>query len=111
MRLRSYRNYTNVLPDEASEYRSEILATARPSSPTPDGHFYAFVRNCRSVRSTIVHFQLRNLLWATSRNDVFLVHENCVGHWSPVTRTVTPVLDVSGGPSARRLPGISPGVQ
>ena len=34
MRLRSFRNYTNVLPDDASEYRAEILASANPSSPT-----------------------------------------------------------------------------
>ncbi|KAG1660732.1 hypothetical protein FOA52_003041 [Chlamydomonas sp. UWO 241] len=144
MRLRSYRNYTNVLPDEASEYRADIVAAGRPANPSHGGRFYDFMRNSRSVQpglparrfyagcgailrghfpgggapgpplsgvlvggtSTIVHFQLRNLVWATSRNDVFLVHENTVDHWSPVTRKVTPVLDVSGGPASRRLGGV-----
>ena len=58
MRLRSYRNYTNVLPEEASEYRDDILAEARPRAPTRGGRFFDFVRNSRSVQSTIVHFQV-----------------------------------------------------
>ena len=34
MRLRSFRNYTNVLPDDASQYRAEIVASAKPASLT-----------------------------------------------------------------------------
>ena len=52
--------------------------------------------------------QLRNLVWATSRNDVFVVHDNCVEHWNPATRRRSPVLDLSGGPNTRRLPGVGP---
>ena len=50
--------------------------------------------------------QLRNLIWATSRADVFVVHENCVNHWNPITRHLSPVLDLSGGRHTRRLPGV-----
>ncbi|GAX76759.1 hypothetical protein CEUSTIGMA_g4206.t1 [Chlamydomonas eustigma] len=106
MRLRSYRNYTNVLPEEASEYRSEIVASANPTNQRSDGRFYDFTRNSRRVQSTIVHFQLRNLVWSTSRNDVYVVDENCVQHWNSATRELHPVLDLSGGHKARRLPGL-----
>ncbi|KAF3601420.1 hypothetical protein F2Q69_00038545 [Brassica cretica] len=34
-----------------------------------EGHFYDFWRNSRSVKSTILHFQLRNLVWATSKRN------------------------------------------
>lgn len=50
--------------------------------------------------------QLRNLVWSVSRNDVFVVHENCVQHWNPATRELVPVLDLNGGQDAARLPGI-----
>ena len=49
--------------------------------------------------------QLRNLVWALSRNDVFTVHENRVQHWNPSLRILTPVLDLSGGAQTRQLPG------
>jgi hypothetical protein len=43
----------------------------------------------------VMIFQLRNLLWATSKHDIYLVHDSSVLHWSPLTRTITEVLDVS----------------
>ena len=58
MRLRSYRNYTNVLPEEAAEYRDEMLSAAFPKLISKHGRFFDFVRNSRSVQSTIVHFQV-----------------------------------------------------
>ncbi|KAG2485962.1 hypothetical protein HYH03_015405 [Edaphochlamys debaryana] len=126
-RLRQYRNYTNVLPDDdGGAYRAELAPLcvaprrygtsgapappypppadgAAPPPPPPAAHssrgppFFSFVRNSRAVQSNIVHFQLRNLVWATSPNDVFVVHDNCVNHWNPTARTVTEVLNLSGG--------------
>lgn len=112
--------------------------------------FYHFRHNTRSVKSTIVHFQvnpsdsifvlmwkmlwhpflrfvsvlevlkcwwdytlkfflfpsgllvvpecsqLRNLVWATSKHDVYLMHSYSVMHWSPLTRKGTEVLNVAG---------------
>ncbi len=72
----------------------------------PGPCFFSFVHNSRCVQSNIVHFQLRNLVWATSRNDVFVVHDNCVNHWSPASRAVTRVLDLSGSAKAGRVPGL-----
>ncbi|KAG2437296.1 hypothetical protein HXX76_005954 [Chlamydomonas incerta] len=127
-RLRQYRNYTNLLPDDDhGAYRAELAplcvaprragtagvpspaaaaaAAARGGSPGAAAPacaargppFFSFVRNSRAVQSNIVHFQLRNLVWASSPNDVFVVHDNCVNHWNPVSRTVTEVLNLNGG--------------
>ncbi|KAG2453208.1 hypothetical protein HYH02_002531 [Chlamydomonas schloesseri] len=127
-RLRQYRNYTNLLPDnDDGAYRAELAplcvaprragtagtpspaaaaaaaarggapGAAAPACAARGAPFFSFVRNSRAVQSNIVHFQLRNLVWASSPNDVFVVHDNCVNHWNPVSRTVTEVLNLNGG--------------
>ena len=40
--------------------------------------------------------QLRNLVWATSKHDVYLMHSYSLMHWSPLTGKGTEVLNVSG---------------
>mmetsp|Transcript_35217 Transcript_35217/g.78380 ORF Transcript_35217/g.78380 Transcript_35217/m.78380 type:complete len:493 (-) Transcript_35217:1439-2917(-) len=105
-RLRQYRNYTNVLPEDTNLYRDEILKACKPET-TKGGRYYDFVRNSRAVQSNIVHFQLRNLVWATSRNDVFVTHENCISHWNPVTCKVTEVINLAGNTRCNRMQGIS----
>lgn len=40
--------------------------------------------------------QLRNLVWATSKHDVYLLSHYCLIHWSAITCNKSDVLDVSG---------------
>ena len=40
--------------------------------------------------------QLRNLVWATSKHDVYLVNDQSVVHWSAMLKKEKKVLDVSG---------------
>lgn len=40
--------------------------------------------------------QLRNLVWATSKHDVYLMSHFSVLHWSSLTSTKSEVLNVSG---------------
>lgn len=40
--------------------------------------------------------QLRNLVWATSKHDVYLMSHFSVMHWSSLTSTKSEVLNVSG---------------
>ena len=53
--------------------------------------WYDFYRNNRAVHATVVHFQLRNLLWATSAHDVYVMLDSAVNHWNPLTRKLTKV--------------------
>ena len=82
----------------------EVLAAAPIISKTalvpkelhPTLTKYSFYRNWRAVRSTIVHFQLRNLLWPVSAHDIYYVANNRVVHWNNLVRGKNPdtVLDL-----------------
>lgn len=88
-RLQQYKNYENLLqPHDDLEKECKQVEKR--------GDFYHFRHNTRSVKSTIVHFQLRNLVWATSKHDVYLMHSYSVMHWSSMTRKGTEVLSVAG---------------
>lgn len=88
-RLEQYKNYENVTNSGES--------SAKGCKPTEKGRiYYEFWRNTRSAKSTIFHFQLRNLVWATSKHDVYLMANHSVLHWSALTRQRSEVLDVSG---------------
>ena len=68
-----------------------------PLNANGDGKYYRFAHNTRAVRSNFVHFQLRNLVWATSKNDAYVMSENRVVHWNAATRRATTALDLDGG--------------
>eukprot|EP01018_Ginkgo_biloba_P007573 Gb_24277 [translate_table: standard] len=88
-RLQQYKNYENLnrphveLNKECKEFRN-------------NGNFFEFHYNTRSVKSTFVHFQLRNLVWATSKHDVYLMSNYSAMHWCSLNRKSTEVLNVVG---------------
>ncbi|KAK3002477.1 hypothetical protein RJ639_022121 [Escallonia herrerae] len=87
-RLNQYRNYENLYRP-----RKEI---EKECKQVEKGHnFYDFQFNTRLVKSTVVHFQLRNLLWATSKHDVYLMQNYSVMHWSSLLRRGKEVLNVA----------------
>ncbi|KAL3685555.1 hypothetical protein R1sor_003577 [Riccia sorocarpa] len=88
-RLQQYKNYENL-----NQPHDDLEKECKTS--TKGGKFYEFRNNTRSVKSTYVHFQLRNLVWATSKHDVYLMHDFAVMHWSPLTRRSSEVLNVRG---------------
>ncbi|KAE9591555.1 hypothetical protein Lalb_Chr20g0119721 [Lupinus albus] len=88
-RLEQYKNYENI---PQSGERSE-----KECKPTEKGAmYYDFWQNTRSVKSTILHFQLRNLVWSTSKHDVYLVSHYSIVHWSSLNSKRSEVLNVSG---------------
>ncbi|CAN6487355.1 unnamed protein product [Victoria cruziana] len=98
-RLEQYRNYENV-PASGDVMEKECKQVEKC------GNYYEFRHNARSVKSTILHFQLRNLVWATSKHDVYLMSNYSVIHWSSLACTPSEVLNVSGRiVPAERYPG------
>ncbi|KAJ1969537.1 hypothetical protein H4R35_006112, partial [Dimargaris xerosporica] len=87
LRRRHYNNYRNT-KDALQTLQDQLTEV------TPGHQFYRF--EYASLRPTekcyIAHFQLRNLLCATGRNDVFYVHEGGVRQWSPCARQSRPIL-------------------
>jgi hypothetical protein len=63
-RLNSYKNYEN-LPSNRELLQKEIRQV--------DSHheYYRFKYSTMKAKSMIVHFQLRNLIWATSKHEVY----------------------------------------
>ncbi|KAK6934690.1 WD40 repeat [Dillenia turbinata] len=88
-RLEQYKNYENI-PQSGEGSEKECKITKKGAM------YYEFRRNSRSVKSTILHFQLRNLVWATSKHDVYLMSNFSVIHWSALTYNKTEVLNVLG---------------
>lgn len=100
-RVHEYRNYANL---EFSP--SDLDTVSLPLTQCPKrSPFFEFAHNTRAVRPTFVHFQLRNLVWATSKHDAYVVSENRVVHWNAATRRATAVLDLDGGASGVRAGG------
>ncbi|KAJ8747331.1 hypothetical protein K2173_013135 [Erythroxylum novogranatense] len=88
-RLDQYKNYENI-PQSGAGSEKDCKPTRK------GGTYYEFWRNTRSVKSTILHFQLRNLVWSTSKHDVYLMSHFSIVHWSSLSCKKTEVLNVSG---------------
>jgi hypothetical protein len=56
--------------------------------------FYDFGYTNFGSKSSIVHFQLRNLCWATSKNHVYFSKSPVVYQWNALTRELRTVLDL-----------------
>ncbi|KAF7147776.1 hypothetical protein RHSIM_Rhsim03G0016900 [Rhododendron simsii] len=88
-RLEQYKNYENI-PQSGERSEKDCKVTMKGSM------YYEFRRNSRSVKSKIRHSQLRNLVWATSKHDVYFMSRFSVTHWSALTCNKTEVLNVPG---------------
>ena len=100
----------NITRQERREYKMKIYKSLRdvPQSEIgmnqldkickksqKGGNFYEFHYNTRSVQPTYSHVQLRDLVWATSKNDVFFSSDYSVIHWSALSRRGTDFLDAA----------------
>ncbi|KAJ3673426.1 hypothetical protein LUZ60_006800 [Juncus effusus] len=92
LRLKQYTNYQNL-----SRPRDDAQLESKESNRVVQrSKFYDFQFNSRLAKSTIVHFQLRNLVWATSKHDVYIVHDHSVMHYSPLLQTCKELINASG---------------
>ncbi|KAM1466455.1 hypothetical protein ACFX2I_031653 [Malus domestica] len=88
-RLEQYRNYENIpLSGEAVDKECKQMQKG--------GNYYDFFHNTRLVKPTILHFQLRNLVWATSKHDVYFMSHFSVMHWSSLSGNLSEVLNFAG---------------
>nr|XP_043610565.1 uncharacterized WD repeat-containing protein C2A9.03-like isoform X2 [Erigeron canadensis] len=88
-RLEQYRNYENIP-------QSGDAVDKKCKQKSKGGNYYEFFHNTRSVKPTILHFQLRNLVWATSKHDVYLMSNYSIMHWSSLSQNLTEILNFSG---------------
>ncbi|KAK6940136.1 WD40 repeat [Dillenia turbinata] len=87
-RLKQYKNYESL-------WRSREDLDKECKEVEKGHSFYEFQFNTRLVKSTIVHFQLRNLLWATTKHDVYLMQNYSLMHWSSLLGRAKEVVSVA----------------
>ncbi|PKA61298.1 U4/U6 small nuclear ribonucleoprotein PRP4-like protein [Apostasia shenzhenica] len=98
-RMEQYKNYENV-------QSSGELMDKKCKQMEKGGTYYEFQYNTRLVKPTILHFQLRNLVWATSKHDVYFMSNSSVMHWSATSCNLSEVLNFAGHVSPlKRHPG------
>ncbi|XP_012478426.1 uncharacterized WD repeat-containing protein C2A9.03 isoform X1 [Gossypium raimondii] len=88
-RLEQYKNYENM-PSSGEAVDKEFKHIEK------GGNYYEFFYNTRLIKPTILHFQLRNLVWATSKHDVYLMSNYSVMHWSSVLCNLSEILNFAG---------------
>ncbi|XP_076915492.1 putative WD repeat-containing protein C2A9.03 [Bidens hawaiensis] len=88
-RLGAYRNFENL------RFSGDAVDMRYRQKPS-DGKYYDFFYNSRAVRPTFFHVQLRNLVWATSKHDVYLLSSYSIMHWSALSKNLTETLNFSG---------------
>ncbi|KAL8162353.1 hypothetical protein V2J09_013842 [Rumex salicifolius] len=88
-RLEQYKNYENI-PLSGEDVDKEFKQVEK------GGNYYEFFHNSRIVKPTILHFQLRNLVWSTSKHDVYLMSNYSVMHWSSLSSTLSEVINFAG---------------
>jgi hypothetical protein len=77
LRLEQYRNYENLDEEQRSEDGRTVTSMQQEVAQHKvnyerERQYYTFESNERLVPSRIVHFQLRNLVWATTAHDVYV---------------------------------------
>ncbi|RKO91846.1 WD40-repeat-containing domain protein [Blyttiomyces helicus] len=87
-RIKEYATYRNE-----TEPLDSIKKDIEPVRA--DGRFYDFRYTRLKEKCSIVHFQLRNLLWATSKHDIFYTYGPAVKLWCPITKGSRTVLNLS----------------
>ncbi|KAK9671361.1 hypothetical protein RND81_12G024900 [Saponaria officinalis] len=85
-RLQQYKNYENI-PGSGDSVSKEWKAKEK------GGNYYEFFYNSRTVKPTILHFQLRNLVWASSKHDVYFMSNYQVMHWSALSQNLTEIVN------------------
>ncbi|KAL6900797.1 hypothetical protein ACP4OV_005473 [Aristida adscensionis] len=86
MKMKNYRNYQNL-----SYAREDALQECKHVKK--DSPYYDFYYNTRCARPSIVHFQLRNLVWATTKHDVYTMHNQSLTHWSSLEQISTELIN------------------
>lgn len=97
LRIQQYRNYENLDDDHRSEDGRTVSSMLQEVAHHKVNYqrprqYYSFENNERLVPSRIVHFQLRNLVWATSAHDVFVAQQNEILHYNCLNGQLTEII-------------------
>ena len=99
MRKRTYKRYTNVLPQDSDQSSSSALQSlnismrARAKEFHKTANYFRFRQMHRDYNPSHPHFQLRHTISASSRNSVFFAASGKIWCANPQLDTVDCVMD------------------
>ncbi|KAJ3394327.1 2-oxoglutarate dehydrogenase E1 component [Lobulomyces angularis] len=90
-RILTYRTYKNLanLNNTGNSFNYETFCITKPVK-----NLYTYFSIKKTENKYSNHFQLRNLLWATSKNDVFIGVKYGIDHYCPKTGRIKNILDL-----------------
>ncbi|KAG0001109.1 hypothetical protein BGZ79_005073, partial [Entomortierella chlamydospora] len=102
----SYRNFRDET--QSTTYmpynESDVLEENRKELDYEGNHFYRFRYTDTNIHCSHRHPQLRNLVCATSKNDIYYMFNNAIQHWCPQLRTSNTILGHPLKPPYDRVP-------
>ncbi|KAI8341347.1 hypothetical protein BC941DRAFT_416582 [Chlamydoabsidia padenii] len=82
-RMNEYDSYISLKKDKDDLRVENLIKNQVVKKVQQDQHFYDFKFAKIKESCSVGHFQLRNLLWATSKNAVRYLCGNTIRQWSP----------------------------
>ncbi|KAG2193712.1 hypothetical protein INT47_013180 [Mucor saturninus] len=89
-----YRSQSCKSGDDDFTIENKIKAQ-ETKQVTPNEEYYTFKSSKLNEPCSIGHFQLRNLLWAANKNNIYYVWGDTVRQWSPQRRQSSQVIDLA----------------
>ncbi|CAO3586856.1 unnamed protein product [Absidia cylindrospora] len=93
-RVKEYDSYLSLKKDKGDLTVEESIKNQPVKQVRRDQRFYEFKYAKLKEPCRIGHFQLRNLLWAPSKNSVHYISGNTVRQWSPQRKVSKEILDL-----------------
>ncbi|KAI8089835.1 WD40-repeat-containing domain protein [Halteromyces radiatus] len=93
-RLKDYDSYLSLKKDKGDLTVEDSIKNQKVKTVSHNQQYYEFKFAKLKEACRIGHFQLRNLLWATSKNTVYYIRGNTVRQWSPQRKESKEILDL-----------------
>ncbi|KAI9361541.1 hypothetical protein BD770DRAFT_441538 [Pilaira anomala] len=94
-RNKDYESYLSCKSGDDDYSIENRIQAQETKNVTTNEEYYTFKSSKLDEKCSIGHFQLRNLLWATNKNNIYYVCGDTVRQWSPQRKKSTQVIDLA----------------
>lgn len=94
-RNKDYETYLSCKSGDDDFTIENRIKEQETNQVTSNEEYYSFRSSKLNEHCSIGHFQLRNLLWATNKNNVYYVSGDTVRQWSPQRQSSKQVIDLA----------------
>ncbi|KAL9556746.1 hypothetical protein MBANPS3_001727 [Mucor bainieri] len=94
-RIKEYETYLSCKSDDEDDTLEEQIQSQQTKPVAKNEEYYTFKSSKINEPCSIGHFQLRNLVWATNKNNLYYICGDTVRQWSPQRQRSAQVMDLS----------------